>query len=188
MNQKNRNKGFALVLLLLLVAVSIGGIYGYWAGEIADPEDVNRSQEITIGEGQSVETELEVTEDLVSEGMKLVPIGKAALSVGGEAANVEAYKGTFTVYWKETEDTDIISSEDQVTRTLSVRGTPSITGATAYNDLVNVTIKPQSTDITADGDPVTVEAIVTLEEPADKAAYDAIVNNPITVGLSFSVQ
>ncbi len=53
--QKNR-KGYTIILLVLLLAVSIGGIYGYWAGAISNPDAHSEGQEITIGQGKDVNT------------------------------------------------------------------------------------------------------------------------------------
>lgn len=55
----------------MIFAVSIASIYGYWAGEVNRPEDNPQSTEITIGEGQEVNTQLDVTAKLEAEGKNL---------------------------------------------------------------------------------------------------------------------
>ncbi|MDO5044641.1 MAG: hypothetical protein Q4E22_05035 [Coriobacteriia bacterium] len=186
--EENNNKKWLIVVLsFLIVAISIGGIYGYWAGTIKNPSEVAKAQEVTIGSAQEVETTLDVTEALAAQGKKLVPAGKTSVSVGQDAENVESFDVTYTVNWKEIENQDIISQDDLVKGTLTVTAAPEIVGATNYNDLVNVVVNPESTEIQADGDAVEVTLKVTLSEPANKVAYDAIVGKTINVKLTFAV-
>lgn len=185
---KKRNKALTLILLLVvMIGVTVGGIYSYWAGTIANPSHAVQAQEVTIGQGKDVNTELDVSQALASSGKKLVPAGKAALSAGGESANVESFDATYTVYWKEAAGDDVISADDNIEGNLAVTATPKINGAETYNNLVNVSISPENTQITADGAAVTITVKVTLSEPADKAAYDAIINQGISVSLNFAV-
>lgn len=184
-----RSKHLALVLILIVMfGITAGGVYSYWAGAVADPADITDGHEVTIGSGKDVTTKLEVTKEIETQGKRLVPVGKAALSTGGTEQNVESFEATYTVYWKESEGDDVISSDDNITGQLSVTATPSISEAEAYNDLVSVSVQPATTQITADGNAVEVTVKVTLEEPADKTAYDAIINRGISVDLTFAVE
>lgn len=176
-----------IALLLLLFAISIGGIYGYWAGTIADPAAKAKTEELTIGEGKDVNTVLDVTGALAANGKKLVPTDKAVVSKGGTAENVEFFETTYKVFWKEDGTEDIIKPADLVNGTLSITGEGVITGAEAHNNLVKVEVNPASAQITADGAGVDVIVRVTLTEPENKAVYDAIINKKIAVNLNFSV-
>lgn len=185
--EKENKKIVLLALLLLLFSISMGGIYGYWVGNVDNPtkKDVNEGTELTIGEANHVTTTLEVSGALQSQGKKLVPANKALLSVGGAEKNVEFYETTYDVAWKDTSNT--VAPGDQITRKLKVTKAEGKIGGTA-NSLLNVEVTPTTTDITANGDVVKVKVKVTLTEPNNKAEYDAVINKPITVDLTFAVE
>ena len=185
--EKREKKYYPVLLLTLLFAISISSIYAFWAGIVNSPEDASESQEITIGSGQDVNTQIDVSGTLASEGKMLVPSGKAALSVGGVDKNVESFEVSYQVYWKEL-DTEIIASDDNVKGNLEVTAVPTIIGAENYSDLVHATVEPASAEIVADGEMVEVKLVVTLDEPATKEIYDAIVGKQINMDLSFSVK
>lgn len=176
-----KNKGLRALLLALLLIVSIGGIYAYWAGEVSNPSDDTENLNVTIGQGQNVQTTLDVTSALANEGKKLVPAGKTAVSVGGKEANVESLKATYTVKWTE-DTTNIITEQDKIEGTLKVDAKSNDS-----TGLVQVQVDPASATITADGQAVEVTVTVTMNEPADKAQYDQIAGQNITVDLTFSV-
>lgn len=176
-----------IAILLLLFAISIGSIYGYWAGTIANPNEKQEiANEMTIGQGEDVTTVLDVQKTLAAEGKKLVPKDKAALSKGGTAENVEELTTTYKVFWKEEDKANkVIKAEDLVNGTLNINAVGKIDGK--VNDLLVVEVTPNTTDITAEGEGKDVTVKVTLKEPENKAQYDEIINKPITVDLSFSV-
>lgn len=186
--ENKHNKKPLIVMLVLMLGLIVGGVYTYWAGDVGNPEPYEDNQEVLIGQGESVQTELNVTKALASEGKKLVPAGKAIVSAGGEAENVESFDVTYTVYWQESGDMDIIDADDLIECTLTVQATPSIQNAQEHSGLVNVAVDPSTAQITADGDAVEVQVRVTLTEPADKATYDSIAGQTINVQLTFTVE
>lgn len=188
--KKKNNKLTIIILLILLLSISVGGIYGYWLDTVANPTAVTnpaQATELTIGKAKTVQTQLDVTGTLAHTGKKLVPADKANLSEGGTQANVEEFTATYTVFWKETGANGAIKAEDLVKGNLTVTGTGVIEGAEAHNGLVQLEITPTNTQITAEGDEVTVTVKVKLKEPSNKAAYDAIIGKSIKVNLTFSV-
>lgn len=185
MNKKKKRLLWAGLLLLFLVVT--GGLYAYWAGTVGNPNEANENPEITIGQGQDVNTELNVTKALKTAGKKLVPEGKVPLSVGGSQDNVDAFEATYTVRWAESGEDATISAKDLIEGNLVVSETHEIEGASNYADLVQVEITPSQQKMTAAGDPVTVTVKVTLKEPENKAAYDAIVGQTIKVNLNFTL-
>lgn len=188
MDKNKKRKSYLIPLLVLLIGISLGGIYSYWVGQVGNPNNYTDQETVVIGAGQSIETELDVTKELANAGKKLVPEGKASVSVGGTEQNVESFEATYTVKWEESGTADVIDSSDAITGTLNVAATSEIEGANEQSGLVNVTVEPTSQEITADGNEVTVRVRVTLTEPANKAAYDAIVGKNIKVNLTFSVE
>lgn len=186
--RRKRRGAWPIVLLLVaLIGVVCGNMYAYWAGNVANPQNHADTQEITIGKGKDVTTELEVGKQLLAQGKKLVPAGKVAVSTGGAAANVESFTAKYTVYWKETGADNAITAADLVQGNLNVTETHTIEGAEQHKGLVNVTVTPTSQRITADGTAVEVTVTVKLTEPADKTTYDAISGGTIRVNLTFSV-
>ncbi|WP_195853226.1 hypothetical protein [Aerococcus sanguinicola] len=187
--ENKKKKSLLWLLLFLLLGVTIGGVYTYWVGNVGGPNDQSQQETVVIGEGESIATQLDVSKTLANEGKKLVPQGKANVSVGGTEQNVESFQVTYTVKWQESGDKNIIDADDAINRTLSVTGTGEIEGAqAANNELVNLSIDPSTAEITADGEAVEVRVTVTLTEPRDKAQYYDIVGKNILVNLNFSVE
>lgn len=174
------------LLLLMFVAIISGGIYSYWAGTISDPTQEASNRTVTVGEAENVTTTLNITELLGDK--KLVPVGKVPVSVGGADDNVDSYVDTFQVTWNEPNNS--VVTADGVTGTLTVTATPTLTGTNSvdYSNLVNVTVDPGSTSVILN-DPTakSVTMTVTLTEPENKIVYDAIINQTITVDLTFDV-
>lgn len=183
---QKRRKFLLLLLLFAFVGVISGGIYSYWAGTIANPANVEDTQSIVIGEGKDVTTEINVTKALQTAGKKLVPAGKVAFSKGAD--NVDKFEYSFKVKWKDA--TNTVKPADNVTGTLTVKEAVTLTGkgGTDRKALVNVTLTPSTGSIklndTADFD---VKVEVTLTEPANKSEYDDIINQNISLKLTFSV-
>lgn len=187
-SKKRKNQLILSIALLLLMFVAIisGGIYSYWAGTISDPTQEASNRTVTVGEAENVTTTLNITELLGDK--KLVPVGKVPVSVGGAVDNVDSYVDTFQVTWNEPNNS--VVAADGVTGTLTVTATPTLTGTNSvdYSSLVNVTIDPSSTSVILnDATAKNVTMTVTLIEPENKTVYDAIINQTITVDLTFDV-
>ncbi|ESV55599.1 hypothetical protein SAG0136_10460 [Streptococcus agalactiae LMG 14747] len=186
-NRKKRKLVYWFLFGFLFVSIVSGGLYAYWAGNISNPAELTKDPNvITIGQANNVETTLTVS-DPATDTKKLVPAGKTKFSVGGSADNVETITKTMTVAWQDNSNT--VTSADNVTGTLSVTATPEIEGAQeSNNSLINVTVTPESTPIQLNGtSQVEVSVTVTMTEPASKAVYDDIINKPILLHLAFNV-
>lgn len=183
--RKNQLMLTIALLVLMFIAVVAGGIYSYWAGTILAPTEATRNRDITVGQAENVTTTIDITEALGTK--KLVPPGMVAVSVGGADDNVDSFVDTFNVTWSETGT--VISASDNISGTLAVTATPSLTGTDAvdYSTLVNVTVNPASSAIVLDGTAVPVTVTVTLTEPANATVYNAIINQTITLDLTFNV-
>lgn len=185
-NSRNKKRKYLLFLLLLvIIPVIVGGAYAYWAGNVSDPAQVTKNPTVNIGKANDVTTTLNVSDP--TNGTKaLVPAGKSNFSVGGADANTESFEQTVNVTWVDSSKT--VSSNDHVNGNLTITATPKISGAESYNSLVNVKVEPASSTIKLNGTKaIPVKVTVTLNEPSDKIAYDAIINKQITVDLTFKV-
>ncbi|KHD43825.1 hypothetical protein ACVRZD_07550 [Streptococcus hongkongensis] len=185
-NNKSKKRKYLLFLLLLaLIPAFVGGAYAYWAGNISDPVQVTKNPTVNIGKANDVTTTLNVSDS--TNGTKtLVPAGKSNFSVGGADANTELFEQTINVTWVDSSKT--VSASDQVNGNLAITATPKISGADSYNSLVNVKVEPTSATIKLNNTTaIPVKVTVTLNEPSDKVAYDAIINKQIIVDLTFKV-
>ena len=175
-----------LALLLVLLAGAAGGGYAYWAGTVNAPNNEEKSIEVTIGKAKSVSTQLTIND--VEENKKLVPAGKIDVSEGEEAENVDEITFTFNVKWEETE-TDHRADGTTGELTVSVEKAFQNSAAEGYLDLVVVTPNITTSDINLNAsEDIVVTVTVKLTEPANKDAYEAIINEIIDLTITFSVE
>lgn len=193
-SRRKKNQLMLTITLLLLMFVSVvsGGIFSYWAGSISAPTGPGtHTQSITVGTATgTVTTQVNVSEELASSGMKLVPVGLVASSVDGSTANVDSFVIDFEVNWAPTGGAgSLISPDDAIGGTLAIAATPTLTGTdtNSYGSLVNVNLDKTSSAITLNGSAVAVKATITLTEPGSKAAYEAIKGQNISVAFTFTV-
>lgn len=176
-----------IALALIAISATLGGVYAYWVGNVAAPTDQAKTVTINVGEANDITTTL-VVNDPAAQTDVLVPAGKAAVSKNTAGTPVETKDFVYTVKWNE-DTTNLVDESDNITKTLTVtKGDVKIDGATTYASLVNVNIVLSSSTITLDAaGEITVTVTITLTEPANKTEYEAIINKPITVDLTFSV-
>lgn len=65
--QRKENRTSLLILLLFLImfiGIVSGGIYSYWAGTIDNPNADTKNRSINIGEGEGIQTSINITEEL----------------------------------------------------------------------------------------------------------------------------
>jgi len=155
-------KRLLAVLLVAIVFVGSGFAFSYW-----DNLTVSQSETITLGEGTSLTVSAQAT---VPAGKYLVPSGTVM-----KADDLDSIALTYNVVLDQTLATALDLS---VTSSNVLIG-----GSSTYASLVNISITPQPT--TVNDSNVLVTVTVTLSEPADQTAYDAIVNQAITFDLTF---
>lgn len=176
-----------MLLFLLMVGVTTGGAYAYWAGTVHNPDNALTDYDIVIGEGAEVHTELNLSEALNATGKKLVPVGKVGQSAGGSETNTDTFEVTYNVLWREKEGTDILKVQDEIRRSLNFASAVTIGGKTANAELFTVTFNPADPQITAEGAAVPVTVTVRMTEPGTKAIYDQVAGANVNVNLTFSV-
>lgn len=156
---------FKKLLVALVALVAIGGTvsaYSWW-----DTLQEETSETITIGEGT----------DLVLNVTAAVPTGKTLVPAGVVLTtnDLDQITLTYTVNLTQTALTDLNLSV--------IADNVKIGGLTTYASLVNIVVTNEAT-VNSAVDTVTV--VVTLTEPADFTAYQAIINQAITFDLTFS--
>lgn len=164
-HKRTNKKWFVLVLLLMLV-ITGGTVFAYWAGAFTVTQAPDETPIIEIGEGDTIATTVTITPTL--DTGKLVPQGFTG------AGEVEELVYTFSVLWAGDGATGAIGAL-LVTNTLS---------SNPY-DLLNINVN-YNNEIIA-GTPVTVTITITLDEPANKTEYNAVANLDFTLTVGFEV-
>lgn len=177
-NNKKSTKKLAIALLALLGVVSTGSTYAYWQGAVLGSSK-NATGNIVIGEAGEITTSVTVND--VNADKVLVPSGRVEDAVT-QADQVDL---DFSITWSHTNFTTT-TAIDIGAGTLSVEIVDAeIVDAESHSDLVLVTT-PADVSINLN-ETVSRTVIVVLDEPADAAAYEAIINKDIVVTLKFSV-
>ncbi len=150
------------VLFLLFGSTTIA--YSYW-------DNLQQSDtDITVSAGHGVSLNVSVNSALPA-GVHLIPAAAQVV----KANDVQQVNFSYDVNLSEALASDL---------TLTV--TPQnvlIGGSSTYASLVNIVVTPASTAINSTT--VVVSVTVTLSEPADQTAYDAVKDQNITFDLLF---
>ena len=171
-------RNLVIGLLITLALVVSGFTYAFWAAGIA-ADDLEDTQSITVGTGETVSSTVNLTAAVNSQGADaLVPAGFAA------AGKVESLTLTFTIDWDST-GADASGLVSTLTASFDSAANPSTTDVTS---LFNVSFNNAgSYSITSDGSSVTVIATVTMDEPANQAEYDLVAGLAIDLTFTFTV-
>lgn len=176
-NSKTR-KTVLVLLLLVIASISASLTFTYWSSGV-NGNDKTVAGEVTIGEGLAAETVVNVVNQ-TSTG-PLVPVGQLANSPSG---SVDSVSLTFAVDW----DSAVTNTATGAQGTLSaVVGAVSIDGSGEYASLVNTTVTIANNVLVADGDAKEVVVTFTLNNPADKTAYEAVAEKDIVANITFTV-
>ena len=166
MKNKKRKSLFALIALVILSGVSaVSGTYAYW-NTLQEVKGVTQ----TIGEGIHQTVQVNAS---AQAGKTLVPAGHAVPSDN----QVEEVVFTYFVNLNRTVAAPL---------TFNVVKSNVLIGEDAtHAGLVIISIDAPATLVDTTLKTVTVK--VTLTEPADQTAYNAIINQNITFNLTFTV-
>lgn len=184
-----RKKNLVLVLLVLFALAVSGTTYAYWASSVTGSNDTAVGT-INIGSGNIVSTTVTVGDANGGTDL-LVPEGHDV-----DTNEVDYVMLQFTVAWDSTglDASGYASTLSFGSSNIQIGGT-----TTGYEDLVNISYQiggtvtgstlngDGSTAIIADGADVTVFVLVTLTEPADQTAYNAVAGQVITFTGTFTV-
>jgi hypothetical protein len=160
------------VAMALTTAVSLV----WWASGIQGASNNTGEFTVQIGTGQGVTTQLNLagpTSDLA--GRNLVPVGKAAVSLGGASDNVESVTFTIPVTWNYL-------AGDAATFGNTIASVLTVTHASTTVDGVDAT---DSNDFRATGGtaPIFTVEIVSVQTGTDAA----ITGTTITNGKTFNI-
>lgn len=175
-------KRYFVVLGLLFALTATVFTFSYWASAVNMPlQAATDPNTVTIGTAKAVETKINVSS--VNPTSVLVPANKVGYS--NEANAVTSVTIPLTVYWKSSDLNNLAPAGS--TGVLSVTYTVSLDGSSTYSGLVKVDLGAYSTAIVADGAPVVVNAVVTLDEPTTLAAYQAVAAKDISIIFTTSI-
>ena len=154
------------ILAAIIVALVLGGTafaFAYW-------DNTSDSSSVSLTAGQGTTLSLVVSGDESSDGT-LVP---STVFVG--VNDVTSITMEYTVSLDKTFASDLTFTV--------VESNVLIGGSSTYSDLVNIAI---TSNPTINGDASeTVTVVITLDEPADETAYNAVANATITFDLTFT--
>ena len=164
MKELKRKLIATLVTLVLAFTFAVGTTYAWW-NMLTQVEE----ETITIGQGD----EIIVSETLAGQGI-LVPTTQTP-------TDDEVTEVIFTY--------DVSANEEAIEAgaiNLTVEAQNILIGGDGtYSNLVNIDITPNTE--TVSGTPITVTVTVTLDEPADQTAYEAVKNQIITFDIVFTI-
>ncbi len=180
MKMKKQRK-VVIALLLVLALLVTGFTYAYWASGITVTQGAVRTPTVTIGEGQSVATTVTVS-DPANNTVKLVP---STITPSAGEANSVTY--TFNVEWAgSTHAASTVGATADLSLTATLN-TPA--GLTADKMAAMFTI---SNDLSVAemtyGQTKVVNVTVTFaNEPANAVDYEAIINQVLTLTVTFTL-
>jgi hypothetical protein len=152
------NKKLSILLIALVLMISVTGLtFAYW-DKLSDSDDID------IALGESIVLSLEAGSN-TADGKTLVPAG--AMMGTNDTDNVVF---NYTVNLSKT------PAEAANLHVAVVPGSVKIGGSDVYASLVNIAINAPSTISTHADFTVTV----TLTEPEDQTAYDAVAGKNVT--------
>jgi len=164
MTQFKNSKKVTILLLALVLMIGVTGLtFAYW-------DKLSASDNIDVAIGESVVLSLEAGSN-TADGKTLVPAG--VMMGANDTDNVVFH---YTVNLSKTP-----AQAADLTVTV-VPGSVKIGGEATYATLVNIAINAPSTISTS----AEVTVTVTLTEPADEAAYNAVAGKTITFDIAVS--
>lgn len=188
---KKTKKLLLVALLMFLVAAATGGAYAYWAGSVNTPTAESDVVSVKVGEAKALATELTLNSGSVTDGKYLVPTGQLANStLPSDAPAGAELKESIVVTYQVDWEASGTGSADGATGTLTAEVDSSV--GIKINDnatsLISVAFAYQgSSQSIVLGTTKTVTVTITMSEPANKTEYDAVINQPITIPIKFSV-
>lgn len=175
-------------LLVLLAFIFTSGTFAYWASSVNGPADGTTTGNVTIGSGEAVETSFTLTDTNVAGGA-LVPAAQLTNSPSGSVDNVTVNYGVQWVEDGTTSQLDGTSSTAPLTITWVITATNGVDDVSALaNSLIVVTPDAgNATNLTLDAASQNVSFVITMNEPADQAEYNAISGATITITFTYSL-
>ncbi|MEC9485832.1 MAG: hypothetical protein UMR38_08225 [Candidatus Izemoplasma sp.] len=173
---KSKKLGIALLVMLALVVTT--GTFAYWASNVTG-NSTSATGTITVGDGDSVTTTVNVADVIDASGNKLVPVG---YENAGEN-EVSSLTLTFDVNW--------VSSGTAASGVVGdiTLGLTSATNASSADvtSLFSAALTGGPYTVTTDGSATTVSVTITLTEPANATEYNSVAAQDIDLALTFTV-
>ncbi|HHZ11581.1 MAG TPA: hypothetical protein GYA05_02590 [Acholeplasmataceae bacterium] len=161
-----------------MILIVSGLTFAYWTNFVKDAEKKD-DQSVTIGTGKAVTTSVNVR---ASSGKTLVPEGR--VDDCNEQDATDQVVLSYNVTWTAEGD----QANGVLGKLSVVISNVAIGGRTDLANFVTATVASgNNSNITLNGEAVTVTIEVTLKEPENKDDYEAIAGKDITFDVTFSV-
>lgn len=168
---KHLSAAILVTLSLLLTSFT----WAYWTSGALTPNPVDADHTVNVGVGTDVTTEIEAV--VIKNNLKLVPEGRVQ-NENTETASIEL---EFNVTWKSDK-----------TAANGTPGTLKIAHEQGKSDLdidaFNISYDSEVEIVADSKDFTTVIVTVTLNEPKNKAAYDALKDQVLELAFTFNVE
>jgi hypothetical protein len=184
-----KQRKLVIGLLIMLAVLASGFTYAFWAGTVQAPVNGTDNRVITIGEGNEVETVLDLSTVTFNSGI-LVPAG-----MDNEVGEVDQVSVSFDVFWDNDGLSGASLDDSTTTGTLNYSyvvvvkdDLGAVISDVNVTNLVVVSPAAGNTSITLDDSvETTVAFTITLTEPNSVAEYNAIANGSIEIAFTFTV-
>lgn len=187
-----------MISSLVILLGSIGLVFGFWAN-LQEPDNVNRDNEIEVGIGGIVYTNISLTNNQRNE-----LLGNGGLVPEGEQDNIPENNSVgvldvvFNIRWREVNNTDFATGHRGVINTSLIR---SSLAATINNDaslgsLLTVTLVDYSNEVRLNQPSVMTQMgefegfimfRITLSEPTSYQQYRDVVGGVIRINFTFGI-
>jgi hypothetical protein len=171
-----------LIILIIVFLLSSSIVLAFWFSGITGNSD-SLTKNLNVGVANDVETILEI--NTPSLPYALVPTGLVGVSnVPSGRTAVDVLIFTYVVTWEEVGG-NLMTGHDAI---LNVGLNPALPVSlpVAVRHLINIEFIV-SHAIVLNGVQVSVDVVVTLERPANAVQYTAVINQPFSFGLIFSL-
>lgn len=186
---------YLIALLIVLSLVLTTGTFAYWFNEVSGSNTVVEDT-LTIGYGETVQTQLSIDLDNIDDYGELVPSNQVVNSRGN---SVDFIPLNYQIKWQEQNSTSQVQGEDTygiiktyISYDIIPQNQETIldkeTNSSIYS-LVNIEASVLNTKeiLLNDDTPKHLQFVVTLDEPSNKTEYQIIKNATIHFYFTFEV-
>jgi len=156
------------LMVVLVALLALGGTvtaYSWW-----DNLEEQKSETLVVGEG----IDLVVSDSVVTPAGKVLVPSEAVLKANDITEIVLTYNVNLDKAANQALDLNVVESNVLVG------------GVNTYSSLVEFVISTDVTATTVNADVVVVTVTISLGNPVDQTAYNAIINQDITFDLTFT--
>ena len=177
-NEKMKSKKLAIGLLVMLALVVTTGTFAFWASGLAQAE-ATASGTVTIGEGEE-EAATVTLGAVTATGSALIPTSQ------GTAGTDDTAEFEIPVSWSQNDGTEFAGVSGTLVVTVEYSLSNSTLTSAELDDMFSFSVDVTSLTEGASAVPVTV-TVVFDTEPANQTIYEDVINEILTVNITFTV-